>query len=66
MVSTVGLKWELQEQTLTFPGQNSCFNRTQESEWQIHVREGQLLVLIYQEEMQDAGGQNLTPSLRGA
>jgi thiamine pyrophosphokinase len=60
IVSTSGLKWELNTQTLTFPGKNSCFNRTQHDSIQIHVHQGQLLVLVYQSKMQDAGSNTLT------
>jgi thiamine pyrophosphokinase len=54
IVTTNGLKWELEAQTLCFPGKNSCFNRTQKSSVDIKVHEGQLLVLVYNEPTIDA------------
>jgi len=60
VVTTHGLKWELQSQTLAYPGQNSCFNRTQYETFKIHVEQGQLLVLLYEKQMQDAGSLNLS------
>lgn len=48
-VTTKGLKWDLCDDQLTFPGKNSCFNRTQEREVEIQVHSGSALVLVYDE-----------------
>lgn len=48
-ITTKGLKWNLQQSNLTFPGVNSCFNRTAESAIEIEVHVGSLLILIYDE-----------------
>lgn len=54
-ITTKGLKWNLLEQTLSFPGVNSCFNRTLEDRFSVFVHEGALLAMIYLEPMNDAG-----------
>lgn len=46
-LSTQGLYWELQNDTLSFPGYSSCFNRTQSPEVSIKVHSGHVLILIY-------------------
>jgi len=40
VVSTCGLKWNLERTKLHFPGQNSCFNRTATEQFSIEVHEG--------------------------
>ncbi len=47
LVSSVGLKWEMKEMTLSFPGKNSCFNQSAQAEVDLQVHEGSALVLIY-------------------
>lgn len=47
-VSSQGLKWELFENQFSFPGKNSCFNRSVTPEVKIEVQEGALLILIYE------------------
>ena len=47
VVSTKGLKWELDTTTLTFPGFNSCYNRTVAPTIELNNHEGQVLVLVY-------------------
>jgi thiamine pyrophosphokinase len=47
-VTTIGLKWELKDSHLSFPGKNSCFNRSIRETIQIKVAKGCVLVLIYQ------------------
>lgn len=54
-ISTQGLKWELENQHLTFPGHNSCFNRTTEVSTSIRVQQGSALVIIHLEEVVDGG-----------
>ena len=54
-VKTSGLKWELNDEILQFPGNNSCFNRTVSENISIKVLEGKLLVMIYTETINDMG-----------
>lgn len=54
-VKTSGLKWELNNAMLEFPGNNSCFNRTLSENISIEVLEGKLLVMIYTENIEDMG-----------
>ena len=56
--ATRGLKWELDAQVLSFPGANSCFNRAQHDEVMITAESGDVLVLVYQLTMNDAGWQS--------
>ena len=55
ILSSNGLKWELDNTHLTFPGKTSCFNRTQLSEIILEVHQGTVLVLIYEKKIEDAG-----------
>ncbi|MES2215152.1 MAG: thiamine diphosphokinase [Pseudomonadota bacterium] len=55
VVSTNGLKWELDRSRLFFVGGNSCFNRTIETEVLVEVHDGSCLVMIYLEEIHDSG-----------
>lgn len=54
-VSSQGLKWEVENHTLAFPGDNSCFNRATADLVHLTVHSGNCLVLIYQTQMHDAG-----------
>jgi thiamine pyrophosphokinase len=54
-VSTKGLKWNLDNDELTFPGFNSCFNRTVSEDIVIHIIRGTALLLIYTSPISDAG-----------
>lgn len=54
-VTSRGLKWDLQQKKLQFPGMNSCFNRTAEQSISVEIHEGAVLVLIYMESIKDAG-----------
>ncbi len=54
-VNTKGLKWNLDNMLLEFPGTNSALNRTEESNIVIEVIEGALLLLIYTENIEDQG-----------
>jgi thiamine pyrophosphokinase len=47
VVSSSGLRWELDKYAMTFPGKNSCFNEVAASEIHLEVHEGKALVLIY-------------------
>jgi len=54
-VRTSGFKWELQNDTVSFFGVNSCFNRTTNNQATITVNNGTLLTLIYLQNIDDAG-----------
>lgn len=54
-VTSSGLKWELNNAALTFPGNNSLSNRTITDNITIEVIEGNLLLLIYIENIIDQG-----------
>ena len=54
-LSSKGLQWELNETHLCFPGKTSCFNRTRLSEIVLEVNQGSVLVLIYEQPIEDAG-----------
>lgn len=54
-LSSQGLKWELNNAQLSFPGTNSCFNRVQQTELHLEVHQGAVLVLIYEQMVHDAG-----------
>ncbi len=48
-ISTKGLKWELYSNTLTFPGMNSCFNRSLSEDISLEIHTGTCLAMIYLE-----------------
>lgn len=48
-ISSEGLRWELKNYTLTFPGKTSCFNRSIQPEVYLNVHKGTVLVLIYRD-----------------
>jgi len=54
-ISTSGLKWELKETSLEFPGFNSAFNRTIAENISIQILEGAVLMLVYAEHIEDMG-----------
>lgn len=54
-LSSQGLKWELNDAQLSFPGTSSCFNRVQQTELHLEVHQGVVLVLIYEQMVLDAG-----------
>jgi thiamine pyrophosphokinase len=54
-VSSTGLKWELNKSPLSFPGNNSCYNRTNLEKVHLEVHQGNLLVLIYENNILDGG-----------
>lgn len=54
-LSSIGLQWELHNAQLSFPGTNSCFNRTLHPEIFLEVHQGSVLVLIYEQMIEDAG-----------
>jgi len=54
-VSTAGLKWDLNNNRLSFPGNNSCFNRSANNVISIEVHQGNVLVLVYLVQINDAG-----------
>lgn len=55
IISTHGLKWELDHYHLSFPGQTSCFNRSTEPTISIHTQHGCALLMIYSDCINDAG-----------
>lgn len=55
LLSSKGLKWELENTHLFFPGKTSCFNRTQAPEIILQVHQGRVLVLLYEHSIADAG-----------
>lgn len=54
-LSSQGLKWELNDTQLSFPGTCSCFNRVQQTKLHLEVHQGAVLVLIYEQMVLDAG-----------
>jgi thiamine pyrophosphokinase len=59
IVSSNGLRWELNSHVLEFPGSTSCYNRAVTDRVEIDVHEGQALVLIYTDEVLDAGSSKI-------
>jgi thiamine pyrophosphokinase len=55
VVSTQGLRWNLNNHRLTFPGDNSCFNRIVSRQFLIDIKAGNALLLFYTIEVLDAG-----------
>lgn len=47
VMTSTGLEWELNYYLTTFPGANSCFNRTNSPEINLHVEAGTALILIH-------------------
>ena len=54
-ISSRGLKWELADFEMEFPGQNSCFNRVSNQPVNLTVHEGKALLMVYTTEVKDAG-----------
>lgn len=54
-ITTLGLKWDLTYDNLTFPGKNSFFNRSIQNQMFIKVDKGVCLVMIYLEFIDDDG-----------
>jgi thiamine pyrophosphokinase len=54
-VSSHGLKWELHNADLAFPGQTSCFNRTNSETLTLNVHSGTVLACVYLNFIDDAG-----------
>lgn len=55
IVTSKGLKWELTSHQLAFPGNTSCFNRAHRDDVEIEVHSGNVLALIYEHVITDAG-----------
>ncbi len=53
-ITTTGLKWNLCNDLLTFPGKNSALNRSYDENIRITVKEGILLCIIYLKDIRDA------------
>jgi thiamine pyrophosphokinase len=49
-VSTQGLKWNLTDYEMSFPGNNSCFNQTINPDIKVKVNKGTIILLIYETE----------------
>ncbi|MDR0942402.1 MAG: thiamine diphosphokinase [Holosporales bacterium] len=62
IISSQGLKWNLANSKLTFPGNASLSNRASLEDVVIDVKQGKALLLIYTEKVTDAGieGASLT------
>ncbi|WP_454784508.1 thiamine diphosphokinase [Legionella sp. WA2024007413] len=54
ILSSIGLRWELNNTHLSFPGQTSCFNRAQTPDIVLEVHHGSVLVLVYEQMIEDA------------
>jgi len=54
-VKTSGLKWELNNEILNFPGNNSCSNRVINENISIEIANGKILLFIYLEDIKDNG-----------
>lgn len=54
-ISTTGLKWELSNSELSFPGSTSCFNRNVSNDISINVQNGKCLMIVYRFSIEDAG-----------
>lgn len=48
-VSSEGLRWDLRNFKLAFPGKTSCFNRSAQPEVYLNVHKGTILILIYRD-----------------
>lgn len=55
IISSSGLKWELDNYSMNFPGANSSFNRSMAKEVTIKLHKGQSIVMIYLEKIKDSG-----------
>ncbi|MDR3030789.1 MAG: thiamine diphosphokinase [Holosporales bacterium] len=55
IISTTGLKWELKNAELTFPGKASCSNRAVAQEVIINIIFGKALIFVYTKIIKDAG-----------
>ncbi len=55
IVQSTGLKWELNDYSLDFWQQNSCYNRTISDVISLQVKSGRILVLFYTTPIMDCG-----------
>ena len=55
VITTHGLKWELHDFCMTYPGQNSCFNRVAKIPLRIEIKSGAVLLMAYINKVMDAG-----------
>jgi thiamine pyrophosphokinase len=58
-ISTRGLRWELENQMLSFHAYNSCFNRTLGERVIFEVHEGKIFLVIYLKDVIDGGKMSL-------
>ena len=54
-ISTIGLKWELENYQLKFPGSISCSNRVIRSPVNVEIHSGKALMMVYMKDVIDAG-----------
>ncbi|MDR0630714.1 MAG: thiamine diphosphokinase [Holosporales bacterium] len=54
-IQTYGLKWELNNHTLSYLGENSFFNRVISKEVKINILSGGAIMMVYLEEIIDSG-----------
>jgi thiamine pyrophosphokinase len=54
-ISTSGLKWELRDRDLCYPGYNSFFNRVAAEDVEINILSGCAVVMIYLQDVMDYG-----------
>ncbi|MDR1365430.1 MAG: thiamine diphosphokinase [Holosporales bacterium] len=61
VISSSGLRWELRNHLLEFPGATSCCNRAVTDDVVVNVHEGKALAFVYLRDVVDAG---VTPNSR--
>lgn len=59
-ISTTGLKWELKNELLKFPGKNSSLNRVKTQKVFLDISKGSALIIIYKHTVKDAGLNSLS------
>ena len=54
-ISTIGLKWELKNYQMKFPGATSCSNRVISNPVKVKIHSGKALMMVYMKDVMDAG-----------